>query len=247
MKPYGFLGVGVAAGFLLGAVAMNFSGTSDANAASKLDKTEVEAIVKDYIANHGSELMDSIQTAMAKAQQDKLGNMITDKTPSKGPATAPVTIVEFSDFQCPFCDRVQPGITELRAKYGDKVRWVFKNLPLEFHPEAKPAAYASLAANKQGKFWEYSHELWAKQASLGEKTYVAIAESLKLDMAQFNKDRTSDEVKAQVEADVADAEAAGARGTPHFLVNGQAMSGALPAADFAKVIDAELAKPKKAE
>ena len=242
MKPFGFLGIGAIIGFLGGAVAMNFSEASIGNAASKLDKTEIEAIVKDYIAGHGMELMESIQAAMNKSQLNKLSNMVTPNTPSKGPIDAPVTIVEFSDFQCPFCDKVQPGLTELRAKYGDKVRWVFKNLPLEFHPEAKPSAYASLAANKQGKFWDYSQMLWARQANLGEKTYVAIAEELKLDMAKFNKDRASTEVKAQVDADQADAEAAGARGTPHFMINGQGISGALPASEFAKVIDAELAK-----
>lgn len=245
MKPYGFLGVGVAAGFLLGAVAMNFSDVGNANAAGKLDKTEVEAIVREYIAGHGTELLQSIQTAMSQVQQDKLGTMITPATPTKGPADAPVTIIEFSDFQCPFCDRVQPGLVELRAKYGDKIRWAFKFLPLEFHPEAKPAAYASLAANKQGKFWEYSQLLWSKQASLGEKTYVAVAQELKLDMDKFNKDRASDEVKKQVETDLADAEAAGARGTPHFLINGEALSGAQPASEFSKVIDADLAKAAK--
>ncbi len=241
MKPFGFLGAGVAIGVLLGAALMNMSGTSVANAAGGASKAEVEAIVKDYIAAHGDELMASIQAAGERQQLARMAEVIGGKNiPSKGPITAPVTVVEFSDYQCPFCDRVQATLTEVRQKYGDKVRWVYKNLPLNFHPEAKPAAYAALAANKQGKFWEYHEQLWARQASLGEKTYVAIAQELKLDMDKFNKDRASDEVKAQVDADQADAEAMGARGTPHFVINGEAMSGALPAAEFIRVIDAKL-------
>lgn len=246
MKPYGFLGVGIAAGFVVGALAMNMANSSNANAAAgTASKTEIEAVVKDYIAANGEALLESIESATQRAQNEKIAALVNGDSPSKGPATAPVTIVEFSDFQCPFCDRVQESINEVRAKYGDNVRWVYKNLPLDFHPEAKPSAYASLAAHKQGKFWEYSEQLWAKQAQLGEKTYVDIAQSLKLDMTKFNKDRASDEVKEQVETDLTDAQNVGARGTPHFMINGESMSGALPAAAFGKIIDAELAKAKK--
>lgn len=246
MKPYGFLGLGIAAGFALGAIAMNLTSMDNANAAAgSASKAEIEAVVRDYIAANGQELMTSIENAANRAKSEKLSKMLGDDVPSKGPIDAPVTIVEFSDFQCPFCDRVQPGLLELREKYGKNIRWVYKNLPLDFHPEARPAAYASLAAHKQGKFWEYSTQLWAQQAQLGDKTYVAIAQGLKLDMAKFNKDRASNEVKAQVDADLQDAEAVGARGTPHFMINGQGLSGALPAAEFAKVIDAELAKAGK--
>ncbi len=246
MKPYGFLGIGAVAGFAVGAIAMNMSSMDTANAAvGSASKAEIEAVVRDYIAGNGQMLMESIQNAANREKAEKLSKMINGDVPSKGPIDAPVTIVEFSDFQCPFCDRVQGGLNELRDKYGDKVRWVYKNLPLDFHPEARPAAYASLAAHKQGKFWEYTEQLWAQQAQLGDKTYVAIAQNLKLDMAKFNKDRASDEVKAQVDRDLADAEAVGARGTPHFMVNGQPLSGAVPASEFSKLIEAELSKAGK--
>lgn len=239
MKTYGLLGAGVALGVLLGAALMNLGGTSTANAAG-LDKAEVEAIVKDYIDANGEALAASIQAAAERQQLAKLQSMLGADVPSKGPIDAKVTVVEFSDYQCPFCDRVQGTLDELRKKYGNKVRWVYKNLPLNFHPEAKPSAYAALAAHKQGKFWEYHDALWKNQATLGEKTYVKIAQDLKLDMAKFNKDRASDEVKQQVEADLADAETVGARGTPHFVINGEAMSGALPADAFSRVIDTKL-------
>jgi protein-disulfide isomerase len=245
MTPYGFVGVGVAAGFLLGTVAMCLTaGLREADAAT-MDKSGIEAIVKDYIAAHGEELTASILAAQNRAQQAKLETIIRGDVPSKGPKDAPVTIVEFSDYQCPFCDRVQGSLNELRGKYGDKIRWVFKVLPLDFHPEAKPAAYAALAANKQGKFWEYHQLLWQRQANLGEKTYLDIANELKLDIKQFNKDRASDEVKAHVEQDQADAEAMGARGTPHFMINGEALSGAMPTGEFVKVIDAQLKQAGK--
>ncbi len=239
MKPYGFLGAGIAIGVLLGAALMNLSGPTTANAAG-VDKTEVEAIVKEYIAAHGDELTASIQAAANREQMAKMQNIMHGNAPSLGPVDAKVTVVEFSDYQCPFCDRVQGTLTELRKTYGDKVRWVYKNLPLAFHPEAKPAAYAALAAGNQDKFWDYHDALWKNQATLGDKTYVKIAEDLKLDMAKFNKDRASDEVKKQVDADLADAETIGARGTPHFVINGEALSGAMPADAFKSVIDAKL-------
>ncbi|RYG60631.1 MAG: DsbA family protein [Alphaproteobacteria bacterium] len=246
MRSYGFLGAGIAIGVLLGAALINMSGTSVANAtgtANVADKAAVESIVKDYIAAHGEELSASIQAAGERQQLARLNQMLgNSNVPTKGPMDAPVTVVEFSDYQCPFCDRVQATLNDVRKKYGNQVRWVYKNLPLDFHPEAKPAAYAALAAQKQGKFWEYHDMLWQRQASLSEKTYVAIAQELKLDMGAFNKDRASAEVKAQVETDMADAESMGARGTPHFVINGEQMSGAVPASEFIRVIDAKLKK-----
>lgn len=239
-KPYTLLSIGAAAGFLVSALAMNVGLPESANAGGGVSKAEVQAIVKEYIAGHGDEIVESVQAAKQRQQMEAVAKVIGGDAPSKGPIDAPVTIVEFSDFQCPFCDRVQPGIAKVREKYGDKVRWVYKNLPLEFHPEAKPAAYAALAAHKQGKFWEYSQILWSKQAALGDKTYVAIAEGLKLDMTKFNADRASEAIKKQVETDIADAQSVGAQGTPHFVINGKGASGALPEEAFVQMIDEEL-------
>ncbi|PZP40692.1 MAG: hypothetical protein DI585_00250 [Pseudomonas fluorescens] len=248
MKSLGYLSVGAVAGFAVGALAMNLGSTSRAEAATPVntaDKAAIEAVVRDYIATHGDELMNSIQASINAKQMDKIKNIITKDTPTRGPADAPITIIEFSDFQCPFCARVQPSLSELSTKYGKNIRWVFKNLPLSFHDEAKPAAYAALAAQNQGKYWEYADKLWANQASLGDKTYVKIAEELKLDMAKFNKDRADSKLQAIVEKDLEDAQAAGAQGTPHFIINGESMSGALPASEFIKVIDAKLDAAKK--
>lgn len=236
LKPLPLAAASLALGVFAGAVLAN-----GANAGTAVvSKADVEEIVRAYIADHGEELMLSIQKAGSRAQLDQMKNVIGEDTPTLGPVTAPVTIIEFSDYECPFCARVQDSVSELRKTYGDNVRWVYKNLPLSFHENARPAAYAALAAHKQGKFWDFHKALWAQQANLNDATYQNIAKELGLDMAKFNTDRASDAVKAQVEADLADAEAMGAKGTPHFVINGEGISGALPAAEFRKVIDAHL-------
>ncbi len=228
----GSLALGVMAGVLI---------TNAANAGNAVtSKSDVEKIVREYIAENGEELAMSIQRAGTRAQREQMKTILDKDTPSIGPESAPVTIIEFSDYECPFCSRVQGTVSELRAQYGDKVRWAYKNLPLNFHANAKPAAYAALAAQNQGKFWEYHKALWSQQANLSDATYVAIAQELGLDMDRFNKDRASDAIKARVEADLKQAEEVGARGTPHFIINGEAVSGALPTAEFRRVIDAHL-------
>jgi protein-disulfide isomerase len=230
------LALGVLAGVLL---------TNAANAGNAVtSKSDVEAIVRDYIAENGEELAMSIQRAGTRAQREQMKTIIDKDTPSVGSENAPVTIIEFSDYECPFCARVQGTVSELRGQYGNKVRWVYKNLPLNFHANAKPAAYAALAAHNQGKFWEFHKALWSQQANLNDATYVAIAKELGLDMDRFNKDRAGDAIKARVEADLKQAEEVGARGTPHFIINGEGVSGALPTAEFRRVIDTHLKAAK---
>lgn len=219
------------------------AGLSSVVLAQTMNKAAVEKIVQAYIADHGDELMASISRAMIDKQQAKAKDMITADTPVKGPADAAVTIIEFSDFQCPYCDAVQKTLSTLRERYKGKVRWAFKNMPLEFHPRATPAALAGIAAQKQGKFWEFSRIVWANQADLGKPDFLEnTARQVGMDVKQFNADRASDAAKAKLERDLADARASEVRGTPFFLINGQPISGALPLDTFAKVIDAELAK-----
>lgn len=239
-KPLPLALASLALGVLAGALLSNAANAGNA----VVSKADVQDIVREYIAANGDELAMSIQMAGTRAQREQMNQIIDADTPSFGPADAPVTIIEFSDYECPFCARVQDSITPLRAQYGDNVRWVFKNLPLSFHPNAKPAAYAALAAHKQGKFWDFHKALWSQQANLNDATYVAIAKQLGLDLDRFNKDRASDAIKATVDTDLKQAEDVGARGTPHFLINGEAVSGALPAAEFRRVIDAHLKAAK---
>lgn len=212
--------------------------------AQAMDKAAVEKIVKEYIASHGDDVLASVTKAQEDARLAEFRKIINANTPTLGPADAKVTVVEFSDFQCPFCSKVQDSIGKVRAEYGNKVRWAYKHLPLDFHPQARPAAYASAAAARQGKFWEFSKRLWASQQNIGEKLFVQIAQDLKLDMKKFDADRKSEQVKALVDADLLDAKRIEAHGTPFFVINGTPVSGALPPEAFKQVIDAELAKKK---
>lgn len=161
-------------------------------------------------------------------------------SPSKGKADAPITLIEYSDFQCPYCKKAQPSIKALEEKYGDKLRVVFMHQPLAMHKMARPAAIAANAADKQGKFWEYHDAVFASEG-LDEDKLVAIAKSLGLDMARWEKDRKSTDVDAAVAADVARAEKWKITSTPTFLVNGYKVKGAQPPEFFERIIEAELA------
>lgn len=214
-------------------------------AKAELSRADVEMIVKEYIEKNGDKVMAGIYAYQTKKQMAAAGEAISKHTPIQGDATAPVTIIEFSDFECPFCHKVQESIRPVKARYGKRIRWAFKHLPLEFHAKAKPAAYAAQAAHRQGKFWEYSAALWNGQEFLGEPLYVKIAEDLKLDVKKFNADRNSPALQAEVTADLRDAAKVGARGTPFFLINGTPLSGALPEADFVQAIENALNTPGK--
>lgn len=215
--------------------------------AAELTKAQVEDIVAKYIAANGDKLVESIAAAQQRRQQALTQQVIGPETPTLGPVTAPVTIVEFSDFECPFCHKVQDTVNQLRQRYGNRVRWAYKHYPLEFHPKAPPAAYASYAAHKQGKFWEFSKQVWARQNYLSDDLYTDIAKTLKLDMAKFNADRAGPAAKKVVEADMADGTKVGVRGTPFFLINGTPVSGAQPPEAFVQVIEAELTKAETAK
>jgi protein-disulfide isomerase len=160
--------------------------------------------------------------------------------PSLGPASAPVTLVEFSDFQCPFCSRVGPTLKQIRETYGDQVRLVFKHLPLDMHRDAPGAHAAAEAAGRQDKFWEMHDKIFENQRELNAEKYKQYATELGLDVAQFEKDVASSEVKARVDADKREAASLGATGTPSFFINGRYLSGARPFEAFKEIIDAEL-------
>ena len=162
--------------------------------------------------------------------------------PSKGPANAPITIVEFSDFQCPFCSRVNPTLAQVREKYGDKVRIVFRQFPLSFHQQAQKAAEASLCAGDQGKFWELHDAMFADQQALGVDQLKTKAAGLGVNAEQFNQCLDSGKHAATVQADLKDGSAAGVSGTPAMFINGRFLSGAQPLNEITKVIDDELAR-----
>ena len=171
---------------------------------------------------------------------NKVHKVNTVGSPSIGPDDASVTLIEFSDFQCPFCARVTPTLEQIQETYGDDVRIVFKHLPLRIHPQAPMAHAASEAAKAQGKFWEMHDLIFANPRQLTEEKFIEYAGQIDLDVEQFKVDMASPEVKKRVDADVAEASQLGVTGTPGFFINGKFVSGAKPFADFKQRIDAEL-------
>lgn len=164
--------------------------------------------------------------------------------PMKGPKNAPVTIVAFSDFQCPFCSRVVPTLHDLEKQYGDKIKVVFKHQPLPFHNNAKGAAAASMAAYEQGKFWEMHDKLFANQTALDRPSLEKYAQELGLDMSKFKAALDSNKFDAYITADSAEGSRVGANGTPTFFINGRQLVGAQPVDAFKTLIDEELKKKK---
>lgn len=160
--------------------------------------------------------------------------------PSMGPENAPITIVEFSDFECPFCSRLLPTMEQVKQKYGDKVRLVFRQYPLNFHQHAQKAAEASLCANEQGKFWEFHDAMFQNQKELAVEQLKAKAAAMGMNAEQFNSCLDGSKFAAQVKKDFDEGSAAGVSGTPAMFVNGRFISGAVPFQEIAKVIDDEL-------
>ncbi|HMD34852.1 MAG TPA: thioredoxin domain-containing protein [Vicinamibacterales bacterium] len=166
-------------------------------------------------------------------------------SPAKGPSAAPVEIVEFSDFQCPYCLRAHPTVAQVLTTYGDRVHFVYRHYPLPGHPAARPAAEASACAADQGKFWAYHDRLFADQAKLSDADLKKAAVDLGMDGAKFNECVDSHKFKTMIDTDVAAGQEAGVDGTPAFFINGRLISGAQPFAEFKRLIDEELELRKR--
>jgi protein-disulfide isomerase len=180
------------------------------------------------------------QPQPAQADPAAVYKVPVGNSPERGPKTAKVTIVQFSDFQCPFCSRVEPTITELEKTYGKDVRVIWKNNPLPFHDKAMPAAEAAMAAGEQGKFWEMHDKMFADQAHLDDATFEKYAQELGLNVGKFKASIAAHKAQASIKDDQALAEKLGARGTPSFFINGRPLRGAQPVQSFKQVIDKEI-------
>ncbi len=171
-----------------------------------------------------------------------------DPARMRGDPGAPVTIVEFSDFQCPYCQRAQATLKEVVAKYGGKVRLAYRDFPLiQIHPRAHRAAEAARCAGAQGKFWEYHDLLYTDNTKLGDADLAGHAKALGLDEKQFESCLASGKYTAAVDADLRAGTNAGVSGTPAFVINGVMLEGAQPASAFESVIDAEFAAGNQAQ
>jgi protein-disulfide isomerase len=167
------------------------------------------------------------------------------ESPAKGPAGAPVEMIEFSDFQCPYCLAANPTVKRVLDTYGDRIRFVYRNYPLGNHPNARPAAEAAQCANEQGQFWAYHDRLFANPTRLGSADLKQAAAELGLDSARFNACFDSHKYKDVVDADVKAGEEAGVSGTPAFFINGRELTGAQPFESFKRIIDEELQLKKQ--
>ncbi len=193
-----------------------------------------------------------LEKARARAEvaillRPPLAEVSYDPARVRGNAKARVTIVEFSDFQCPFCVRAQPTLREVLARYGDRVKLAYRDFPLhQIHPQAQMGAEAARCAGDQGKFWEYHDLLFQGPGQpLDQPALADHAQKLQLDAPKFESCLAAGRHRAAVERDLQDGVTAGVSGTPAFFVNGVLLSGAQPLSAFQKVIDAELVRLEK--
>lgn len=166
----------------------------------------------------------SLEAAKAEMEADnKVWDIPVDESPVFGNTTNPkLTIVEFTEFQCPYCSRIAPTMKELMDKHPGEIKFIYKNFPLSFHANAKPAAAAAIAAQKQGKFWEYRYALAPHSRELTDSTFEAVAKEVGLNIEQFEKDRVLDDaMNARIQKDFDLGVKVGVQGTPNFYINGK--------------------------
>jgi protein-disulfide isomerase len=162
------------------------------------------------------------QVKLEIERSNKIWDLKLDQSPSIGNSKAKITIAVFSEFQCPYCARITPYLDSITRTYPDKIRLVYKHFPLDFHQQAPAAAAATMAAQKQGKFWEYNWKLAPNFSNLNEETFINIAQEVGLDVEQFKKDMALDADKqAIINRDIELGREVGVQGTPNFYVNGK--------------------------
>jgi protein-disulfide isomerase len=211
--------------------------------------TGLAATVIDAV-KHGKSEADAIAAANDSrwAHPEAPGKVLDDPvpipvagSPVTGAGKAPITIVEFSDFQCPYCIAATPEIQALLKAYPQQVKLIFKEFPLETHSQAFGAATAALAAHKQGKFWAM-HDAMFEHRDLSKPNLIAMAKAAGLDLARFEKDMDSKEIRDAIAKDVADGDHANVEGTPTIFINGQRYNGAIQLQFLKPLIDVELKK-----
>jgi protein-disulfide isomerase len=169
----------------------------------------------------------------------------TDGAPFKGPARAPVTLVKFEDFHCPFCKNAQPTVAQVLSKYGNKVRLVHRDFPIDsIHPAARKAHEAARCANEKGKFWQYHDVLYANAPKADAADLKSYAKEVGLDVPAFEKCVASGKFRDVVQKDVDEGTRLGVTGTPSFFINGRLLSGAEPFERFATIIDEEISRAR---
>lgn len=218
----------------------DFSASFERYLQSDAGVAKIGAALERYFQKKQQEAMKEQEDQAQAEVENQFKNpvkMDIGKSPVKGPASAKITIIEFSDFQCPYCKRGRDTMDEVAKAYPKDVKIAFKHYPLPFHKEAEPAAKAAWAAQQQGKFWEFHDALFNNQDKLGQDFYLATAKELKLDEAKFKADMASEAAAKQVREDADLGSKNGIQGTPGFFVNGVAVKGAYPVSHFKTIID----------
>ncbi len=245
-----------------GITSLLFAGIVGVARAEIDDKQFATAFEKYAATDKGQELLgksvqEYFKNQQARAQAAEAEDLFKNpakidvgESPVKGPADAKITIIEFSDFQCPYCKRGKENMDAVMKAYPNQVKLSFKHMPLPFHQQATPAAKAAYAAGKQGKFWEMHDALFNNQEKLGAALFEEQAKTLGLDLAKFKADMASPDAEKEIKENVALATKNGIQGTPGFFVNGVAVKGAYPVEHFKMIIDRLLggegaAAPKK--
>lgn len=215
---------------------------------SRLQNVEQENTVPEETDDEPSQ-----PTEQDNEQDNKQGNeQGNDEKPVKvsvsatdhirGKKNAPITIVEYSDYQCPYCKSFHTTMKEVMKNYPDDVRWVLKHYPLNFHPFAQKAAEGAECAGEQNKFWEYSDKIYENQDNLSSEMLSQTAKDLGLNAQKFDNCLSSGKMAAKVKADLSEGQALGVRGTPGSFINGKSIPGAVPYSTIDGMIKAELNK-----
>jgi len=216
-----------------------FAGQSREEALARIREVLGERAKAERRAAYQAELRSAARVAV-RLEAPRVTVEIPADAPSLGPANAPVTIVEFTDYQCPYCHRAQGVMDQVLARYAGKVRLVHLEFPLDGHPGAVPAARAARCAGEQGKFWEYHRSLMTAPGSLDDADLKRRAASVELRAAPFESCLASDRHDAAIQASLEQGESLGVTGTPAYFVNGRMLSGARPHEAFTERNDAEL-------
>jgi protein-disulfide isomerase len=222
----------------------------------EMAKQRNAAVTKEEIKNYLSQRQQMIEerkfidNLKAKAKIEKFISKLEPEMPRvkvevgddpfKGPENAKITIVEFTDFECPFCTRAHNTIEQVLKEYEGKIKFVRKDFPLAFHKNAMGAHLAANCAQDQGKYWEYTEKLWSNNDKLDISNLKKFAKEFELDMKKFNDCLDTQKYKAEIENDMKEGQKLGVRGTPAFFINGKMLSGARPYNDFKEIIDKEL-------
>jgi protein-disulfide isomerase len=211
-----------------------------------LAKIAIEGVKEGKSLLEISKLMDTSPKAhRPKLLEDPVSIPVAG-SPVRGPADARITLIEFSDFECPYCSAAVKEVDAVMAAYPKDVKLIYKQFPLETHPHAEMAAEASLAANEQGRFWQMYEILFKNYRRLSRENIFAFAQQTGLDMDKFKADLESGKFKAVIDKDLADGEKAGVYGTPAFYINGQQYNGQLTLAALKPILEKDLKASAKA-